>query len=325
MMGAALLLGTTSCSDFLDQTSPSEVDKDFVLSGETSLRATLNDIYSNWRSYGLSHGNGTFYNMIVSSSDTELQPEAYNSQINRWLMSYFWGWQNDGMDDANWGTENVNPDGNGSFDSTWNNFYDLIGKCNAIIKYFEDRADFNDLMSGSATSLTQLYGEAVAMRATCYFELIRHYGDCAFLTVQGEEPDGLTNRDYIAEYILNDLKRAIPVMFYANQASINKSMFNRTYAEGLVGRICLWMGGYQTRRSDLGDDFYKLADGTTVAFTKVSENGSRKCFYGRRNDWRSLYEIAEKYLGDAYDSHAGVVFQNTDPRSGDRHYDNPYQ
>ena len=207
LMGAALLLGTTSCSDFLDQSSPSEVDKEFVLSGETSLRATLNGIYENWRSYGLSHGNGTFYNMIVSSSDTEIQPEEYNTQINRWLMSYFWGWQNDGMDDSNWGTENVNPDGNGSFDSTWNNFYDLIGKCNAIIEAFENREDFEALMEGGASTLTQLYGEAIAMRATCYYELIRHYGDCAFLTIQGQEPDGLTNRDYIAEYILNDLQR----------------------------------------------------------------------------------------------------------------------
>ena len=325
LMGAALLLGTTSCSDFLDQSSPSEVDKEFVLSGETSLRATLNGIYENWRSYGLSHGNGTFYNMIVSSSDTEIQPEAYNSQINRWLMSYFWGWQNDGMDDSNWGTENVNPDGNGSFDSTWNNFYDLIGKCNAIIEAFENREDFEALMEGGASTLTQLYGEAIAMRATCYYELIRHYGDCAFLTIQGQEPDGLTNRDYIAEYILNDLQRAIPHMFYASHAGIDKSMFNRTYAEGLIGRICLWMGGYQTRRTDLGEDFYKLANGTVLNFDKVSTNSSRKCFYGRRTDWRTLYEIAEKYLGDAYARHDGVVFQSTDPRSGDRIYDNPFQ
>ncbi|MBR1401356.1 MAG: RagB/SusD family nutrient uptake outer membrane protein [Prevotella sp.] len=325
MIGAAMLLGTTSCSDFLDQSSPSEVDKDFVLSGETSLRATLNGIYENWRSYGLSHGNGTFYNMIVSSSDTELQPEGYSAQINRWLMSYFWGYSTEDVNGA-WGTEAVNPDGNGSFDSTWNNFYDLIGKCNAIIQAFEAREDYEALLNGPVTALTQIYGEAIAMRATCYFELIRHYGDCAFLTVQGEEPDGLTNRDYVAEYILNDLKKVIPVMYRSGESTIiNKSMFNRTYAEGLVGRICLWMGGYQTRRTDLGDNFYTLADGTVLSFTKVSENASRKCFYGRRNDWRSLYEIAEKYLGDAYQIHGDVVFQSSDPRSGDRQYGNPFQ
>ena len=41
MLGATLLLGTTSCSDFLEQTSSSEVDKEFVVSTESTLRGAI--------------------------------------------------------------------------------------------------------------------------------------------------------------------------------------------------------------------------------------------------------------------------------------------
>ena len=323
MLGATLLLGTTSCSDFLEQTSSSEVDKEFVVSTESTLRGAMYSIYDKWRSDGLSHGNGTFYNFIVSSSDTEIQPEAYGSQLNRWVPSYFYGYV-----DSNYGTrgtENIDPFGNGMYESTWTNFYGIIGKCNPIINSMEEKADFKEMMSGAPTILTQIYGEAICMRATCYYELIRHYGDIAFQIEAGKVATHLTNRDSIAEFILEDLKRVIPVMFRSGESSgIDKSNFNRTYAEGLVGRICLWMGGYQTRRTDMGDNFYTKLDGTSVSFDKVSESTSRKCFYGRRTDWQTFYTVAEKYLGDAIAEHGNVVFQTTDPRSGDR-YGNPYQ
>lgn len=327
MMGAALLLGTTACSDFLEQTSDSEVDKEFVVSSETTLRGALNDVYETWRARGLSHGNGSFYNYIVSSSDIELQPEAYGSQINRWVPSYFYGYV-----DATYttrGTENIDPFGNGMYESTWTGFYEIIGKCNAIISSIEERNDFQNLISGEPTSWSQLYGEAICMRSTCYHELIRHYGDVALQLEAGKVATSLTNRDLITDRILSDLETVIPVMYRSGESSsINKTYFTRTYAEGLVGRICLWAGGYQTRRTDMGDDFYKGADGNVVTFDKVSESTSRKCFYGRRTDWQKFYTLAEKYLGEAITNHGNIVLQTTDPRKADnngRTYGNPYQ
>ena len=323
MMGAALLLSNTACSDFLEQTSDSEVDKEFVVSTENTLRGAMYSIYDKWRSDGLSHGNGTFYNFIVSSSDTEIQPEAYASQLNRWVPSYFYGYVDNTYSTR--GTENIDPFGNGMYESTWTNFYGIIGKCNPIINSVEEQANFEELMAGAPTIQTQIYGEAICMRATCYYELIRHFGDVAFQVEAGKVATHLTNRDSVAEYILKDLQRVIPVMFRSGESSgIDKSNFNRTYAEGLVGRICLWMGGYQTRRTDMGDNFYTNLDGQPLSFEKVSESSSRKCFYGRRTDWQSFYTLAEKYLGDAIENHGNVVFQTTDPRSGNR-YGNPYQ
>ena len=74
----------------------------------------------------------------------------------------------------------------------------------------------------------------------------------------------------------------------------------------------------------MGENYYTKLDGTPVSFEKVSESSSRKCFYGRRTDWQTFYTLAEKYLGDAIANHGNIVFQTTDPRSGDR-FGNPYQ
>ena len=161
-----------------------------------------------------------------------------------WVPSYFYGYV-----DSNYGTrgtEHIDPFGNGMYESTWTNFYGIIGKCNPIINSVESSANYQETITGAPTILSQIYGEAICMRATCYYELIRHFGDVAFQVEAGKVATHLTNRDSVAEYILRDLERVIPVMFRSGESSgIDKSNFNRTYAEGLVGRICLWMGGYQ--------------------------------------------------------------------------------
>ena len=56
ILGSALLLGLASCSDFLEQSSPSELDRDFVFSDPTTASATMQNAYSVWRSDGGFHG-----------------------------------------------------------------------------------------------------------------------------------------------------------------------------------------------------------------------------------------------------------------------------
>lgn len=56
----------------------------------------------------------------------------------------------------------------------------------------------------------------------------------------------------IAEYHINKLKEVEPLMFRAGESSgIDKTFMTRTYVQGLIARMALMEGGYQTRRSDL--------------------------------------------------------------------------
>lgn len=48
MMGVGMLFAATSCEDFLDTSSPSEADVDFVFSEASTARAALYNAYEKW-------------------------------------------------------------------------------------------------------------------------------------------------------------------------------------------------------------------------------------------------------------------------------------
>lgn len=331
IMGLGLLWGATSCDDFLDTSSPSEADVDFVFASSETAKAALQNAYSLWRSSSNLHSNGAFYDMVVGSSDTEAQPEYYGSQINRWVISNFYGYIDNTKNLR--GPENFpNVSNNGTLSGTWNNVYKIIAICNTIINSFESAASFEEMINQTGPSdLSQIYGEAIALRATLYYELTRFYGDVPLQLVSGEEATELTNRSYIAEYNLDLLKKVEPLMYRPGEGSRDKSYMSRTYVDGLIGRIALWEAGYQTRRTDLGDNYYTKLDGSPVSFDKLYTSDKYKCFYGRRSDWQELYRVAETYLKGAVENPGpGVTFQETDPRSsGDglnsKAFGNPFQ
>lgn len=329
MLGMGLILGTTSCSDFLSTSSPSEADVDFVFASSETAEAALQNAYSLWRSSGNVHSNGAFYDIVVGSSDTEAQPESYGSQINRWVPSNYYGYIDNTKNLR--GPENFpNVSSDGTLSGTWNNLYKIIAVCNTIINSFESATSFDAMIKQTEPSdLSQTYGEAIALRATCYYELSRYFGDVPLQTVSGQEATELTNRSYTAEYNLLQLKKVEPLMYRPGEGSRDKSYMSRTYVDGLIGRITLWEGGYQTRRTDLGDNYYTKLDGTPITFEKMYTDDTRKCFYGRRSDWKTLYDSAAVYLKNAVDKPgSGVKFQEADPRdksTAGQVYGNPFQ
>lgn len=321
LLSAACMASLCACEDFLTQTSDSEVGNDFVFSDPTTARAALMNAYENWRACGVAFGGGSFYHYVVSSSDIETQGETYSAQPWRWVPSYFYGYTNGNLSQYGPGTYGLYE--NGMMIETWTGLYSVIGITNNLINNFESSANFKTLIeSGEPSTLSEIYSEAVTLRASCYYELMKQYGDVPLQTVAGVEADGLTPRDMIADYILNDLQKVIPLMYRSGEsADIDKTYMTRTYAEGLLARICLWEAGYQTRRTDLGADFYQGMDGEIVNFDKVaqvgdSDNGLASfCFYGRRTDWQKYYRLAEKYLTDAINNHGDIILQTNDPRA----------
>lgn len=92
MMGVGMLFAATSCEDFLDTSSPSEADVDFVFSEASTARAALYNAYEKWRGNAGVHSNGVFYDLVVCGSDAERHPEAYASQIARHVPENLYGY-----------------------------------------------------------------------------------------------------------------------------------------------------------------------------------------------------------------------------------------
>ena len=322
---AAGMLGATSCSDYLETKSPSTVDADFVFSSTATAKAALEGAKAAMHGAYSSHifGDGLYYAADIAGSDIMRHPEAYAKQPGRHPAEAFY---RNGTETGAYGLTSYMKEGT---DGSYGYLFSVIGKCNAITTAFEQKDNFEEMMSQSEpTELSQLYGESVAIRATCYRELIKYFGDVQFQSTFGVAAGGLVSRDSIYDVCIEQLKKVEPHMYvlgscptYANNA---KNYYSRTYVDGLIGRMALEAGGYQTRRNDI-----KRVDGKGNPLTfETLGTDNQNATYGRRSDWKNLYATAKEYFKKAIDNAGTAVFHETDPRSEDKNgrvYNNPYQ
>lgn len=322
---AAGMLGATSCSDYLETKSPSTVDANFVFSSTATAKAALEGAKAAMHGAYSSHifGDGLYYAADIAGSDIMRHPEGYAKQPGRHPAEAFY---RNGTETGAYALTSYMKEGT---DGTYGYLFSVIGKCNAITTAFEQKDNFEEMMSQSEpTELSQLYGEAVAIRATCYRELIKYFGDVQFQSTFGVAAGGLVSRDSIYDVCIEQLKKVEPHMYvlgscptYANNA---KNYYSRTYVDGLIGRMALEAGGYQTRRNDI-----KRVDGKGNPLTfETLGTDNQDATYGRRSDWKNLYATAKEYFKKAIDNAGTAVFHETDPRSEDKNgrvYNNPYQ
>jgi len=315
MMAATALIMATGCTDYLETSSPSVVDKDFVLSDIQSTRAALYNGYQILHDSRSLHSVGYFWTPIWGS-DIEDAQDMYNAGDAGCQEKTFYPG----------GTENYNIN-QGQGTEVYGQLYQIIGVCNAVINSIEEKDDFQQIMTGEPNDWSDIYGQAVALRATCYWELFRWYGDTPHALKAGEKAEGLASRFAIADYHTQKLIEVEPHMYRPGEGNTRVDVMNRTYVQGLIGRLCLYNGGYTTRRTDLGTEFYVDGEGKQITFEDWSVE-KNKAKYGRRSDWKSIFSIAEKYLQDAITNHGSITLHLTDPRSVEgngRSYGNPFQ
>lgn len=309
---AALFLA--GCSQFLETGSPSVVDANFVFSNGESAKAALYYGYQTWQSNSSVHSIGWFWTPIFGSDIEDAQDTWSDGSADCQEKAFYPG-----------GTENFNIS-QGEGQEVFGKCYQTIGICNSLIANFEKLDNFDEIMSGEPNVLSDIYGQAFALRATQYYELCRWYGDVPYATVAGEKAEGLTSRFAIYDKEIEALRRVEPHMFRPGEGGARADVMNRTYVQALIGRLCLYNGGYATRRKDLGDDFYVDGNGNKLSF--IDWAGTKNnAVYGRRSDWKQIFEIAKIYLSSLYENSGSVQFHLTDPRAneGKRVYENPFQ
>ncbi len=311
----------TSCSDYLETSSPSVVDPDFVFSTQTTARAAMTGVYENWRDCAQNKvfGDGLYYAADVVGSDIERHPEAFTNQPGRHYPECLY--QNGSY------TTEYNPLSYQKEDDAYASLYKVVSSSNVIINSIEATEGFKTAMeAGQPGTTSQLYGEAIAMRATAYRELIKYFGDVPYVTGRDDDKDGITCREYIYDKCLSELQTVAPLMYRAGSIPnvTGKNYFSRTYVEGLIGRMALEAGGYQTRRGDIER---VDGDGNAITFEqKGTEN--QGATYSRRSDWQKYYTLAKTYFKAVIDNPGNTKFHTTDPRNTEtngRQYDNPYQ
>ncbi|MGY5354594.1 RagB/SusD family nutrient uptake outer membrane protein [Wenyingzhuangia sp. IMCC45467] len=168
-----------------------------------------------------------------------------------------------------------------TLNGTWNSMYKIINLANDIIEGIEASEIYNNANKNQASDVTQLYGEVKTLRAMVYLDLVRVWGDVVFRTESssGEEnfTIGVTDRDQILEFLIDDLKSVEPLMQYANQLDYGVERASKSFAQGLIGLIALTRGGWSLK-PDVGNP---ASIGQMV----------------RGDNYQMYYDIAIEYLG----------------------------
>jgi hypothetical protein len=242
----ALLINTIiSCDNFLETKSRSEFTEETVFTNLDFATKAVNGIYANFTSSYLYDIYFLFYRF-----DSDIEYSYSPNDGSFYSIAHY-----------------AATDGTSTLDLTWNYLYNSIERANICI----DKLPVSPIWKGKyEKEARQLYGEAVTLRAWCYYELITHWGDVPFVTKSTQAGDNFylpkTDRDSIYEYLIKDLADVedyVPWMRETNTAE----RINKGFVKGLRARMSLTYAGYslrnktfETRRGRYWEDYYKIAN-----------------------------------------------------------------
>jgi len=143
----------------------------------------------------------------------------------------------------------------GASSSYYAQLYKSIERTTVAIKNLEANMDDN-------SSLKELYGEALTLRALYYFELIKYYGDVPMRFDETTSTNVYlprTSRDDIIIRLLDDLKIAEQYVAWPNASKYTKSTerVSKSFTKGLRARIALHACGYALRDKNGVADYSK--------------------------------------------------------------------
>lgn len=301
LLGSITLAGISCKKEFLDVQSPSSVDQDFVFSSTSETFKVLAGCYNEWRG----GNNGMFYDVDVVGSDAETHPESYDAQLRHIPEGLY--------------ASEISIDYSSSV-GEWANMYRVANRVNIIMEAIAQKPEYKAAVAdGKPNDWTQLYGEAAIFRAFSYHNLIRYFGDVPYFQTtvfKASQTDSakLISRDVIYDGEIENLTKIEPLMYRLGQGGINAERFSRTFAQGLIGKMALYAGGYGLRRTDF--------DYSGVTFSQIgTEKWNAK--YVRRTDYKKYYEIAKTYLKACIDNPGSAMLITTDTRGAG--FNNPFQ
>ncbi len=198
MILAALLI-LSSCEDeILNLEDRDDVPAELVLNNIEGLEATMFQIYETARAV---HENMQI--SMYKQSGTDLVKSGTNLvDVNAGGML--------GMNEYSAGLSASSPE----IEAIWNDYYTSLNRANRVIAATEVLEPDSD---AEAQALQRFKGEALAMRAYLYLELVRRFDNIPLSTLQeeGEEPSleaPLEPKEVIYDQIISDATAAIPLL-----------------------------------------------------------------------------------------------------------------
>lgn len=250
-VSAAMLLVFTSCEDWLDMPSESKADSSTVF--ETVGRAEM----AVMGGYSWLHTQELGYQLLMGT-DESASTES-NSKYNV----------------ANYDYTNTSS----MLSSTYTNMYKAIEYANVCVKNLPQMS----VSDSEKKKVDALLGEALAIRAYAYWNIVRFYGDVPYTNVPTAElatfSSSRVSRDIIYDNCIEDLQRAIELLPWKSEGMVaTPERFTKNSAYGILARVALYAAGYSLRW-----------DLNTVPYTQSSLKIAQRSDAARIKE---LYQIA---------------------------------
>lgn len=228
LLAAALGATLSSCSDdFLNVASKTETTTDNFYKTETDAYRALIGCYDGLRQTNSNPSYG-FY-MIAETMGAECFGGTGNTDGR--------GYQATDRFDQGQSSSDLN-----LYVNEWSNYYAAIFRCNELINHSEQ------ISWDSEESKATCIGEARTLRAICYFDLVRLFGNIPLLKKSTTENVPQADPDSVYSLIFDDLKYAaqnIPANAYPKaNASENDGRVTRYAADAFLARAYLFYSGY---------------------------------------------------------------------------------
>lgn len=183
---------------------------------------------------------------------------------------------------------------------TWRALYNGIYEANDFIENLSVKMEN---FSEADKNIAAVYmGEARALRALYYFELVRWFGNVALMTTteQSEQhPSTFTQEDPVKvyEFIEQDLLYAISVLPYASEDSYrsdNSYRFSKGGALGLLAKVYATWAGYPVKDESKWEKAAKTAE-TLITSGKhgLLDNFEDLWYNSANNTWNPLESLIE--------------------------------
>ena len=260
------LTGLYSCNDFLEVSSESKYENEYVYGSMEEIDRALNTVYAKLLS-GNIYGD-KYMNTYALNSDVEFSANSNMIQ---------------------------NPSGNeykifdatahgGDLKSTWTDAYQGIEYANMFVFGTEH----SNLYIPGDTLLSQRLGEAKTLRAMYYHDLVVLFGDIPFSLTPTYESDNnnmvmpVVSRDTIYSVLIDDLIAAAPGMKFAKDLPDGIERASKEFCWSMIARMAMYRAGYSLRPDK--------ASRTSVGTME------------RAADYKDYYEIARQYCDSVISS-----------------------
>lgn len=275
----ALSMGMTSCADWLEMPSYTSADSETVFKNEEAAELFVTGCYRGIIPTELVYQLMAGETVTHSSEDGTTNNGKYNI--------------------CNWFYDSTSPY---TVTTLYNEEYGAIEATNIAIK--------NLNLMPETTKRNSLLGEALALRAFAYLNLISIYGDVPanWEPLEDMDPDAestfypkRTSRDVIYDRIVSDLQTAANYMpWFEESGFATTERLTKQSTLALLARVALYAGGYSLRWN------LETNDPATLKVSRRSDEARV----------RELYQIADKACSDIIEHGQNSLVQAEGGMSG---------